>query len=575
MRALALGRNAAGEPIRLTPEERAAHVHVIGASGSGKSKFLEWLIRADLQSHQGFCLIDPHGTLYRDVLYYSAHKVLDRDIILLDLSQPERVIGFNPFQRRTAGDISVQVDRRISATLHAWGVENSDETPTLERVLRLIYSVLIEKQLPFYAAQFLIDFNAKDLRNSLIEELESTLIRNEWKELQELRAKDWRAEVLSAKNRLFRLLTSKTLLWFLTCETPSIDLANIIEEGKVLLVNLAPSDHLSAENARVFGALLINEFFEVARRRVAEPGRHLTPYHLYLDEFHTFLGLGVVSLLDQVRKFGLFAVLAHQRFAQLDDEVTDAVLTNCRIKAVFGGLPVESARLIAQELFISDLDPKRIKVAIYQTKFWPEYRRDAVYATNTSSGNSRGRGANYAASSSSARMEGRFFEAVEWFLVPPDETGSSMVTTSGSSTVAGHHSSETDFSGEGSGTADIPIFFPVPFQELSSVQFYSPEEQLLELTAALKEQFERHCFIKIHHQKTQPMLVPFVRAFHTNTENLSWYRKEMFKRSGAISSTQADQKMKEQLSHFAAVTEQENSSTRTNKSSWSDILGKE
>ena len=33
-----------------------------------------------------------------------------------------------------------------------------------------------------------------------------------------------------------------------------------MDEGKVLLVNLAPSDHLSNENAKAFGALLVNEF---------------------------------------------------------------------------------------------------------------------------------------------------------------------------------------------------------------------------------------------------------------------------------------------------------------------------
>jgi ABC-type transporter Mla maintaining outer membrane lipid asymmetry ATPase subunit MlaF len=65
-------------------------MHVIGSSGSGKSKFLESLIRQDLTSQQGFCLIDPHGTLYRDVLDYCAHHVLKRDIILLE---PVRTIA--------------------------------------------------------------------------------------------------------------------------------------------------------------------------------------------------------------------------------------------------------------------------------------------------------------------------------------------------------------------------------------------------------------------------------------------------------------------------------------------------
>ena len=82
--------------------------------------------------------------------------------------------------------------------------------------------------------------------------------------------------------------------------------------------------------------------------------------------------------------------------------------------------------------------------------------------------------------------------------------------------------------------ADIPIFVPVPFQELSSIQHYTPEEQLLEFTAALKEQFPRHCFIKIHQKDTQPMLVPFVKRFYTAAKNLAWYEERLLKAARAL-----------------------------------------
>src|SRR5260221_11007860 len=98
--------------MRLKPEDRKTHTHVIGSSGSRKSKLLESMIRGDLKNRQGFCLLDPHGTLYHEVVTYCAREVLDREIILLDLSLPETIIGFNPFQRAPAGDIAVQVDAR-------------------------------------------------------------------------------------------------------------------------------------------------------------------------------------------------------------------------------------------------------------------------------------------------------------------------------------------------------------------------------------------------------------------------------------------------------------------------------
>src|SRR5258708_557033 len=123
MRTLHLGYGATGGPVKLKADDRKTHMHVIGSSGSGKSKFLEWMIRGDLRNRQGFCLIDPHGTLYNDVLNYCAHHALDLDIVLLNLSSPDSVIGFNPFQKSPAAHVSLQVDTRITAPMHAWNVE--------------------------------------------------------------------------------------------------------------------------------------------------------------------------------------------------------------------------------------------------------------------------------------------------------------------------------------------------------------------------------------------------------------------------------------------------------------------
>jgi energy-coupling factor transporter ATP-binding protein EcfA2 len=577
MKSILLGHDALDRAVELSAAERETHMHVIGSSGSGKSKFLEQMMRGDLDNRQGFCLIDPHGSLFEDVLNYCSHKVLNREIVLLNLSEPEQVIGFNPFKRAPHGDISVQVDGMIRAITRAWGMPNTDQTPTLERTLRLIFITLVELGLPFHAAQHMLNFESGEIRAEFVEKLSSPLIRQEWEELLALRSKDWRAEMLSAKNRLLRLLTSNTLARFFNTENGGIDLSEIIDNGKVLLVNLAPSASLSDENGRVFGALLLNAFFQAARRRRAQPGKTLVPYYLYLDEFQTFVTLDVASMLDQVRKYKVFAVLAHQRFGQLDEDLTDAVLTNCRIKAVFGGLPVEMARIMAQELFIGDLDPMRIKVAIYQTKFWPEYRRDRVYTKSGSRGRSLGRGENTTSGESAASVHGQFFEAQQWYS--GDLVGTSLSSTAGMSSASGSHWNETDFEGVGEGEADVPILIPVPFQELSSVQYFTLEEQLTQLTAALKGQFGRHCFIKIHHQKTQPLRVPFVRAHYTPEQFIAEYQTRKFTAEGAQTAAVVDEciaRQDEELRRSVARTAKDpEAKTKEPPPSWEDLLGRE
>jgi hypothetical protein len=546
MRELHIGYAANGAPVRLNSADRKIHMHVIGSSGSGKSKFLEWMMRGDLRSDQGFCLLDPHGTLYDDVAAYAAHHVLDREIILLNLSKPDVVVGFNPFRRAANADISVQVDRRLSATFHAWGVANADATPTLERTLRLVYTVMLEHDLGLPQAAHLIDFNAGEVRGHLIEELQTPLVQREWRELQSLKAKDWRDETLSAKNRLFRLLTSNALSRFMGLPSRSIDLQEAMNQGKIILVNLAPSDQLSHENARVFGSLLINEFFECALRREKQPdGTDPKPYYLYMDEFAEFVSLDVAAMLDQVRKFGLFTVLAHQRFGQLDENLIDAVLTNCRIKAVFGGLPYESAKLMAQELFIGEMDPKKIKAAIYQTKFWPQYSRDKVYTHTAGYSEVSASGTSSMSGFSSGSTAGEAFTPGDWFGAPT-QVGLSSVSSSGSSSASGNSTMRADTYSESDSVADIPVFVPVPFQELSSVQYYSLDEQLVELTAALKEQYGRHCFIKIQQQKTQPMLVPMVQSYFTSQANKDWYLARQFSRQDALPPADIDRLLESQ-----------------------------
>lgn len=278
MKPLFLGYGARGRAIRLKPDDRKIHMHVLGSSGSGKSRFLEWMIRGDLKNRQPFCLVDPHGELYDAVVAFAARHVLDREIILLNLSEPDSVVSFNPFRKSAETDISVQVERRVTATMHAWGVENADETPTLARTLRLIYTVMIEQGLGLPQAEHLLNFSAKDVRSFLIEGLESPFIRREWMELHDLKPKDWRDEILSAKNRLFKLLTSSALKRFMGLAGVSIDLRDVMDKGKILLVNLRQSKSLSYEAARTFGALLVNEFFEAATLRSSRPGRDPDPY---------------------------------------------------------------------------------------------------------------------------------------------------------------------------------------------------------------------------------------------------------------------------------------------------------
>jgi len=54
--------------------------------------------------------------------------------------------------------------------MHAGGVENADETPTLARTLRLIYTIMMEQGIGLPQAEHLLNFSARDVRSFLIDE---------------------------------------------------------------------------------------------------------------------------------------------------------------------------------------------------------------------------------------------------------------------------------------------------------------------------------------------------------------------------------------------------------------------
>lgn len=563
-----IGYNALNRPVQAPGSKRIYHHHVIGSSGSGKSKFLEVLMREDLVSGQGFCLIDPHGTLYHDLLKFCAYRHLNREIILLNLSEPDEIIGFNFFSRNQAGDVAVQVDSRIQALLHAWGVENADQTPTLERILRLVFTSLLEADLTLPQITVLLDFSAKEIRSKVISQIENDLIRREWQELSDLpKARDFREETLSAKNRLFRLLTSNVLMRFLGVKGQTIDLLDAIEKQKVILINLGSSPHLSGENARVFGSLFVNQIFETAKQRRKDAlGNPPRPWHLYLDEFQNFVSLDLCDALDEIRKFGVFLNLSHQRFGQLNEDIEDAILTNCRIKTVFGGLRTDDARRMAEELFIGKLDPKKIKASIYQLKHWYQYTRDKVYSKSSSrsessgysSGEGSGSGSGIASVTSSGQtylpLGDEFFTGGMWLDNPQSmtESNSSSFSSLDSSSSFSSESYSSSYS-ESEGEADVPVFAPVPFQELSSVQYYTPEEQLLGLTQALKLNQQRHCFIQLPNQETQPLLVPLVKDFYISEESIKRYATQKAKNAGSISPEEADQRIAQDVKNLLSI----------------------
>lgn len=538
-----LGWNARGRPITLSNElRRSTHTHVLGGSGTGKSKFLEWMIRQDIRAGNGLCLIDWHGTLYNDVLRYCAYQDVGlpgdfRSVVLLNPSQPDFITGFNPFVAG-AGDLSVQVSRRVDATIRPWGVTNTDQTPTFGRICRLLYTFMIENQETLPNAATLLHFKNRALRERAAQGFSDSFSRVEWEELSAItKIQDWKDEVLSTKNRLTRFVGSKSIRRFMGLLDRNIDLMQVMEEGKILLINLGSSDFLDREAARVFASLFLNEFFETAMRRatLAPPGEKPRTFPLYLDEFQEYITDDVAAMLDQVRKGGLHMILAHQHLGHFADNprLKESVFTNARIRAVFGGLSTPSASELAEEMFLPDLNTRQIKKAYYHTIHLYEEQTRTIRGHSSGSAQGTSTGVGLGLGINPDGVEG-------WFNQPEEIISRFESESSGSS--------ESDYDADSE--TEVPVFVPIPVQELGSETEWSREEKVSRVAEMLKCQQQRHCFIKLDTEKTQPLKVPLVQQFGVAQETLAEYQRELYSKQGALPAAEIDQLLIESEKQF-------------------------
>jgi len=121
---------------KIAETDRASHFYVIGATGTGKTKFLEYLIRQDIEKGNGLGVIDPHGDLIEDIkgfliLRYEPDdaEISDR-VILIDPTEPDFTVTFNPLEKIPGVPVAEQANELISAFRKiwsdSWGVRMED-----------------------------------------------------------------------------------------------------------------------------------------------------------------------------------------------------------------------------------------------------------------------------------------------------------------------------------------------------------------------------------------------------------------------------------------------------------------
>jgi hypothetical protein len=327
-----LGENRhAGDRTRvmLSSDQRVRHMHVIGASGTGKSTLLLNLIIQDIQKGDGVAVLDPHGDLI-DTVIKNVPSNRANDVILFDPSDEDYPIGFNILSAHSAVEKNllasdlVSVFRRLSSS---WGDQMT--------------SVLGNAILAFLESG--TGGTLADLRRFLVEpgyrkEFLNTVNDPEivyyWSKEFPLLTGRPHGPVLT---RLDTFLRPRPIRHMVAQRQSRLDFAEIMDDRRIFLARLAHGA-VGEENAHLLGALLVSKFHQMAlgRQRIQESQRNY--FWMYVDEFQNFATPSMAALLSGVRKYRLGLILAHQELHQLDakaPDVASALMSNAYTRVCF------------------------------------------------------------------------------------------------------------------------------------------------------------------------------------------------------------------------------------------------
>jgi type IV secretory pathway TraG/TraD family ATPase VirD4 len=304
-------------------EDRFLHTYIIGKTGTGKSTLLGNMAAEDLTSGQGFALIDPHGDLVERI-YRSAVVTGARDVIYLNATDPAQPYGYNPLRHVRADRIPLAASGLLEVFKKmwsdAWGVR-------MEHILRnALYALLEQPNATLSDIPKL--FRDREYRKTVAASLTNEPVRLFWEKEFERYSFAYRADgVASIQNKIGAFLADPVMRRILTEPKEAISLRRIMDEGKVLLVNLGKGQ-IGEDSSALLGGLLVTTIGLAAYSRADIQPAARQDFFVYVDEFQSFTTLAVANMLSELRKYRVGLTMAHQYLHQLELEIRHAVLGN-------------------------------------------------------------------------------------------------------------------------------------------------------------------------------------------------------------------------------------------------------
>ncbi len=326
-------------PIRIHSDDRFMHMHILGPTGSGKSSsILMPLIRQDLEAGRGITLIEPKG----DLSYTAYQTALDCHATL---------IYFDPHRPDCAHYNPLNGPADVAAEGLSWALNQITEAghpfyAVTSRVL-LMYSVMAVKESLGDEADLrhVLDFlRSESFREDTLGRTEDLRVLSYFHEqMKQIGARTAQEQRQGLLNRLELLLVNPDVRRVLS-GPGDFSWDTVLHENISVICPLSLAR--LGESAKVLGTLLWHGLAMATYRRLKRES--VSPYFLYLDEFHQYVTPDLGDYLALARGYSVGMVLAHQDLGQLSLPLKEALLANARQRVIFGGIHADDEAVFAR-----------------------------------------------------------------------------------------------------------------------------------------------------------------------------------------------------------------------------------
>ena len=294
----------------------------LGKSGTYKSTTMIHIILNDIRKGHGVAVLDPHGDLIEELLTLLDKQDVDKTIYF-DPGDPDWVPIWNPLKKienldvgRMTNDIVKGIE---SFAEKAWG----DRSAHIFR--NIIFSLISsnDEKSTFLNISNLLRNKSKysaTLRKNLMPMIDNETVLQFWREEYFKLNKELDAPI----NKISKLMISGTTALMLSQPNNFFDFKDIMDSGKIFLVNLS---NIDTTLKQALGCFMISLFHLNALNRSNMPANERNPFHLHIDEAPNFITDSVGNIITETRKYKVSLNVAHQYKNQFDIKTSDALST--------------------------------------------------------------------------------------------------------------------------------------------------------------------------------------------------------------------------------------------------------